>query len=321
MTTFKVVLWAAIFPIAFSGVGAAPVENMSGVNTTVVSLSRDASYRRYERYVLGPGDVINVKIYLFSLDNATTTNISKIQIDPSGKLVLPFVGEITASGFSCEELASRLIEALKKDYRNPYVTIELVKTSIRSVTIVGDFLNGIYQLRRGERLFSLLARNSTSKKPFANYDLIQITRDDGVIDIDVQKFITGNDTLNNPVLEAGDRILIKSNEVTITILGEVHKPGIYTVKSPLSLIDAVAKAGGFTNGARVERIYITHKDGMSQDRVDVNKFFKSADSSANPLLKDGDTVYVPKKVSLKLASFRDMVWVMYFITNLIILLW
>ncbi|PNU05642.1 polysaccharide biosynthesis/export family protein [Novosphingobium guangzhouense] len=48
------------------------------------------------------------------------------------------------------------------------------------------------------------------------------------------------------------------------ILGEVNKPGEYQFAEGLTVFSAVAKAEGFTYRADEKRVYIRHKDGVSE---------------------------------------------------------
>lgn len=69
-----------------------------------------------------------------------------------------------------------------------------------------------------------------------------------------------------------------------TILGEVKEPGQYPYEPGMTVIDAVAKAGGFTFRARQDRIYL--RRGPQAPEVVV---------PANTPVQPGDIITVPER--------------------------
>ena len=69
------------------------------------------------------------------------------------------------------------------------------------------------------------------------------------------------------------------------IIGEVNEPGQYPYTSGMSVLNAVAVAGGFTYRANEDRVYITRGDGDEQAYA--------ADQSVKVL--PGDVVRVPER--------------------------
>src|SRR5687767_899934 len=49
---------------------------------------------------------------------------------------------------------------------------------------------------------------------------------------------------------------------TVSIIGEVRKPGRFEVKQPISLSDAIALAGGFTPYSNSHAIEVTHNNSI-----------------------------------------------------------
>jgi protein involved in polysaccharide export with SLBB domain len=81
------------------------------------------------------------------------------------------------------------------------------------------------------------------------------------------------------------------------IYGGVQAPG-YIVANPLmGVIEAIATAGGFKEGASYRKVHIyraTGGDGEQETEiVDISKFYQDADLEANPTLAPGDKVYIP----------------------------
>jgi polysaccharide export outer membrane protein len=80
------------------------------------------------------------------------------------------------------------------------------------------------------------------------------------------------------------------------IVGEVQKPGAYVLTGPLTVLDAIALAGGFRDWAKVKSIYVLRpgpNGSRSKLAFNYKKVIKGNDVAQNIQLKTGDTVVVP----------------------------
>jgi polysaccharide export outer membrane protein len=79
------------------------------------------------------------------------------------------------------------------------------------------------------------------------------------------------------------------------ILGHVQKPGSYLLTPPMTVVDAIATAGGFRDFAKVKSIYVLRDDGGKQVRLPFNykEVIKGEHSDQNIQLQSHDTVVVP----------------------------
>ena len=86
------------------------------------------------------------------------------------------------------------------------------------------------------------------------------------------------------------------NSKKFNILGEVVKPGSYSLSLANSVVDAIAAAGGFRDFAKKSKVYILRKapDGR-QLRIpfDYKRFIKGKNASGDIQLQPNDTVIVP----------------------------
>jgi len=91
---------------------------------------------------------------------------------------------------------------------------------------------------------------------------------------------------------------IKSNQ--ILVLGQVTRPGAYPMEANLTVLEAVAIAGSYTESAGLKAVTVTRR---SQERsskvikVNLRKVIAEGDRSGNIILEPGDIVHVPKKTS------------------------
>ena len=82
-----------------------------------------------------------------------------------------------------------------------------------------------------------------------------------------------------------------SAEVTnyrpFTIIGEVNKPGEYPYENGMTVINAVALAGGWTYRAEQNTVFIQHKGSDRKDAVS---------GSDKTIVRPGDTIIVTERV-------------------------
>lgn len=89
-------------------------------------------------------------------------------------------------------------------------------------------------------------------------------------------------------------VIVKQiNSLKISVLGEVRKPDVYKIKNRVTVLDAVAMAGGFTDLARPNRIVVLRKTPAGPARFIVNINQLVEDKNGTPFyLEPLDTVYV-----------------------------
>ena len=87
------------------------------------------------------------------------------------------------------------------------------------------------------------------------------------------------------------RIFSKS----VSIVGQVGKPGVYTIGSPMTVIELLSRAGGPTIDAKTKKIKIFRKEnGKTLTFLfNYNDIVSGMNLSQNILLKNGDEVVVP----------------------------
>ncbi|MCM2679545.1 SLBB domain-containing protein [Echinimonas agarilytica] len=118
-------------------------------------------------------------------------------------------------------------------------------------------------------------------------------------------FETGDESLL-PHVRPGDSIyvpekdrnwLAETKDTTIRVLGAVNKPGRYRFNDDMTLLDLLAEAGGLNNDGYPEKITVVNLSCCrDQARTfDLNEFSKTGNFSMLPVLRAGDTVYVPSE--------------------------
>ncbi|MGY0217078.1 SLBB domain-containing protein [Endozoicomonadaceae bacterium StTr2] len=128
-------------------------------------------------------------------------------------------------------------------------------------------------------------------------------------------FETGDETLL-PQIQAGDNIYIPSRKGnwieqkkkdTVRILGAVKTSGRYQFSREMSILDVLAEAGGPTKTAYIEKIIVVSMSGNQNEAYtfDLLEFMKDPDVSDLPVLRPGDTVYVPDNSNSRWAVVME----------------
>lgn len=158
-------------------------------------------------YTIGESDVLAVNVW-------RDQELSRVlTVRPDGKITLPLIGEIQASGMTPLALQSKIAELLRDVVKNPEVTV----------------------------------------------------------------------------------IVQEPRSQSFNVIGEVQKPGTYTLGQRLTVLDALALAGGFRDFAKVKQVYVlrTSAEGKNEKLAFNYKKAVAGDISQIIYLKPHDTVVVP----------------------------
>ncbi|HHV61074.1 MAG TPA: hypothetical protein GXX51_00285 [Firmicutes bacterium] len=144
------------------------------------------------------------------------------------------------------------------------------------------------------------------------------------IKVDLGKLMTGRDLSLNIPLEDGDVIFVPEAVREVSVLGEVNRPGVYPIHEGSRLLDAIAAAGGPTPEGDTTCVTLVRREG-DRDReggsdgktvtfkVDLDRLSGQQDAGQsgqgagrgtgeNYLLKNGDTIYVPKAIRVQVLG-------------------
>ncbi len=91
-------------------------------------------------------------------------------------------------------------------------------------------------------------------------------------------------------------IVDEMNSRQFNVLGKVQHPGSFALNKPTRVLDALAQAGGFTEFAKVSKVYVLRTDATGTTvRLPFNykRVTAGQDDQDDVLLQAGDTVIVP----------------------------
>lgn len=114
----------------------------------------------------------------------------------------------------------------------------------------------------------------------------------GKTTVQLQQEIT--EKLRQFISEPVVNVMVKQvNSLKISVLGEVRKPDVYRIKNRVTVLDAIAMAGGFTDLAKTSRVIVLRNAPSGPQRIKINVKQAVAEESKAPFyLQPLDTVYV-----------------------------
>ena len=100
--------------------------------------------------------------------------------------------------------------------------------------------------------------------------------------------------LSKYVVQPVVNVMVKQvNSLKISVLGEVRRPDVYRIKNRVTVLDAIAMAGGFTDLARPNKVIVLRNTATGPQRIRINiKQLVDDDRIAPFFLRTLDTVYV-----------------------------
>ena len=203
-------------------------------------------------YPLGPTDKIHVQVY-----NVDEMNVDLI-VDPKGFITFPVLNKIMAGGKTVNELQKDLEERLVEYVKEPQVIVQVVEYGSRYVNVLGEVQNPArIPLRWALRILDAisLAQGFTDKSGDIE---IQRRMPDGTVKtrhISREDLLMGNKELYNSFVHDQDVINVLALK-SVYVSGEVKNPGAFQYNKDMTLLRAVALAGGFGQWAKKGRVDI-----------------------------------------------------------------
>jgi polysaccharide export outer membrane protein len=90
-------------------------------------------------------------------------------------------------------------------------------------------------------------------------------------------------------------ILLASKSKRYYMVGQIGKPGEWLIEQPITVLQAIARAGGFLEWAKVSEIKIIRKNAEEEKilEFDYDALIKKGALGKNILIEAGDTIIVP----------------------------
>ena len=156
-----------------------------------------------DSYLIGPEDILSIRVW-------GDSNLSgAYAVGPDGKITLPLVGDVAASGLTRDVLKRQLTLAVSKFDKEPEITIQLLQVNSKKFYIAGEVnRQGQFPLAVPITVFEALNGAAQGFKDFANKSDIVILRAGKPIKFNYQEIVKGKHLEQNILLQNGDTIIV-----------------------------------------------------------------------------------------------------------------
>jgi polysaccharide export outer membrane protein len=239
---------------------------------------------------LGPGDLLEVTVY-----NVPELTV-RTRVSSAGDLYLPLIDYVHVAGLSTEE-SQKLIEKRLSDggfVKDPHVALFVNESLSQTASLFGEVARpGVYPVYGERRLFDLISA-AGGLNDRAGRTIIITHRDspDKPQTLTMARNISDKPE-DNVQIQAGDTVLVQKADI-VYIVGEVARPsGFLMSQGSLTVLQAVALAGGTTASAKLDGARILRKtpDGVTETPIALKKILRA--KSPDVAMKSDDILFVP----------------------------
>ncbi|HVU34840.1 MAG TPA: SLBB domain-containing protein [Opitutaceae bacterium] len=277
-------------------------------------------------YRLGPGDKLEIEV-LGDVDTRSITTVG-----PDGKIYFYMLPGLDVWGDTVAQVRDKIIDGLQKFIREKQpVSVTLLDAESERVWILGRLNKpGVYPLSGPTTLLEAIAEagglsprsatasfaGATPLPPAAGIgsdeaaDLSRafVIRHGQMLHVDFTRLLHDGDLSQNIYLEPDDFIYLPAGSTgSVHVLGAVFEPRALSSDTQLTLVKAVADAGGTIKNAYLSHVAIV-RGSLSQPQVAVvNLAAIESGQAPDVLLQPQDIVYVPFTPYRVLTRYVDMI--------------
>jgi polysaccharide biosynthesis/export protein len=249
---------------------------------------------------LGVGDLIEISV--FGVPDLST----KARISGSGDVYLPLIDYVHLASLTTDE-AQELIQKRLEDggfVRGPHVSIFVNESASQAITLVGEVTRpGAYPAVGDRRLFDLIsAAGGLTDRAGRNVTIEHRGNPGQKVELQLSSSLT-EDTQDNIDVLPGDTIIV-SRAGIVYIVGDVARPSGFRIEdNGLSVLKALALAGGGTRTSALSRTKILRQTpgGVQEIPVNLKKILYA--KAPDIALVKGDVLFIPGSAA-KSAAYR-----------------
>ncbi len=251
-----------------------------------------ASSAQAKDYVIGEGDGLDIAVW------GVKDLAAQVKVRPDGKITMPGLGDVSASGMTPQELQSVLATKLQELVKKPIVTVTVREITNNKVFIFGGGVkSGVYDLTRRTTLLQLLG--SIGEVKVADLRSSYLLRNGVKVRENFHNLFNLGEMKGDLQLEPNDMLFIPLlQDKSVYVLGAVNTPKAIEYREGLKVMEAILEAGSFTKFADQNSVLIRRKNGTQEEAITVKakKLMQDGDLSQNVVLKPGDYIVVKESL-------------------------
>jgi polysaccharide export outer membrane protein len=236
---------------------------------------------------LGPGDSVSIQVY--GQPDLSTT----VYVADDGTVSIPLAGNVPVAGMSPAQASGRIEAALKSAniLVDPHVSITVTQSRSQRVSVLGQVGSpGRYAIESNTSILDLLAQAGGITA--TGSDILYILRQDKTgkevrYPVDLKGLAKGSSAVPTVTLQGGDSVFVPKAE-QFSIYGEVTTPGRYRVEPGMTVIEAIARAGGITLRGSQRRVEIKRKQA--------NGTYSTVKAKLGDLVQPDDVIQVKESI-------------------------
>lgn len=244
-------------------------------------------------YVVGPLDVLSITVF------GEPDLSRRYTVDADGTIDFPFIGRTKAAGLTLREVQDALAKRLASGFLvNPQVGVEVAEYRSKAVFIVGEVRSpGSYPVKGDMSLVEALAlagpTNAASSEVIVVHPdperkegrpLLPDAAGARSVRVNIKELQSGK-LSQNVQLQDGDTIFVPKAE-TFFVTGQVRSPGSYIYEPGMTVLQAIALAGGLSDRGSRRGMKVLRAAGGKQVEIAVKE---------SDLIKPGDTLVVRQR--------------------------
>lgn len=304
-------------------------------------------------YTLGAGDRIRIDLF----QAPQYSGEQEVQVD--GSLNLPLVGKVSVRGLTIEQATATLSSVYAQYLRRPTVTISLLQRRPIQIGVAGEVQSpGTYTVPINAETNQLprvtqMLETAGGITQIADLRQVQIRRPqptggEQIINVNLWELLQTGNLAFDATLRDGDTIFVPETSVNlaeapllnntsfsgdvnqpvnVSIVGEIYRPGTYTVTGsavrateaglpgqnqnqssvggPPTVTRAIQVAGGIKPLANIRRVQVKRLTRSAQEQVfevDLWALLTNGDARQDAVLQSGDTIIIPAVSALDPAD-------------------
>lgn len=277
--------------------------------TTATPAPAPASVVAEPNYKIAADDVLRMDVW-----GEQQLSAMQMQVTPDGHISVPYLGDMKVVDLTQTQVAEMISKRLAEQdiVYDAKVQISLISMHKLLVQVLGAVMRpGSFEFKDGDTIMDAVAQGG-SYSDDAMLESASLTHkgSDTAIPINMKKLFNG-DLTQNYVLKNGDAVYIPHEDYNnkIYVLGQVNRPGQYSLKDRTTILAAISLAGGPTDRGAIRKTVVVRGDPAKPERVATNldKLFDKGDLSQDLVLKSGDIVVVPQTKSVDWYKISSIV--------------
>ena len=246
-------------------------------------------------YKIGPNDLLEIRV--FELPDLNLT----VRVSEDGSITFSLLGRIEVAGYTAHGLEQKLATVLTEKYVPGGAHVSVFIREYQKISVIGAVGQpGLYELVGPTTLLQAIAQAGGLTALATAEVYVYRQEADGkqtIISIDLEDLNSGSRDLNID-LRPKDVISIPIDQtLNVFVYGEVRNPGAipYLRSKKITLLQAVAQAGGPTEWAKKSKVVVKRKDRATGKEMKINVNLKKMIEGkvADIVLEEGDVVIVP----------------------------